>query len=156
MILTHLILFKFWAGASPVAAATYVRYRKPLNETEQRVASQQITNYSDQEKLIGSWQEDGVTTKLYRKHVDLTQAFLETDGTTIEHGIFNLDKVVKIYAVVEVSNEFIPLPKIDITGSTVTDMKITSSDIESVIDGSPSWTGFSSGYVVLEYTKTAP
>lgn len=154
MILTHLVLLELFDGAGPVAVQTYVRYRKPLNKTEQDVASIQITNYSDQEKLIGSWQEDGVTKKLYRKHIDLTQAFLETNATEIAHDILNLDKVIKISAVVEVSSEFIPLPKA--TTTEVTDMKITSSKITSVITGSPSWTGFSNGYVILEYTKTAP
>lgn len=154
MLSTHLIFFQFFPGARASVNQVYVRYRRPLNRTEQEVASIQITNTSDQEKLIGSWQEDGVSTKVYRKHIDLTQAFLETDGTTIAHEIVNLSKILRIDAVIEVSNEFIPLPKVDITGSTVTDLKVTSTDIESVIDGSPSWTGFSAGHIILEYTRT--
>jgi len=91
---------------------------------------------------------------IYTKVIDLTKTFLETDSTNIAHSISDLDVVISSCGMVKSSSIWYNLPYIDISSAEKSYYKIDSTNIVSVVEGSPSWTGFSEGHLILEYTRS--
>jgi hypothetical protein len=96
--------------------------------------------------------ETQIGTNRYRKRIAVTETFCRTSSTSIAHSITGLSAVHFITGMMIFETpKYYPLPFSD--GSATTSLYVTATNLVSVVSGSPTYAGFSSAFIELEYSK---
>ena len=105
-----------------------------------------LNTYSTDEHIIGTW----ITGKpVYRKVIDIDYITLNEGVNTIEHGISNMEAVVRMDFMLRYTNE-----NWYYNWDMYRNITIGYSVITVNISSDAGTTHFNDGHIILEYTKT--
>lgn len=128
-----------WAAALIRAIEDAAALRAQLSE---------LRFVSGSEATTGRWIDGrSVLTRV----VPITQAFLQTNGTSIAHGITGLGSVARVTGAWNSGGLQRAIPWVA-SGQSV-GVTISATNLTSVVVGSPAWPTFVSGHVIIEYTR---
>ena len=138
--------------------STYEAYIEPKifikndNNIYEEFIKKQEENYSEQERIIGTW-IDG--KPLYRKVIIINNIALNKGENTIAHGISNIDKGIKI-SCFNYSGVILPYINLNADSSLKTATFITGINSTNIVFRvvNDSWGAQNNWCVIMEYTKT--
>ena len=111
-----------------------------------------VHTYSTTEQVVGKWVDD---SDVYEKVINVGSVSAGSGGSTVSHGISNLNAVIEMYGVGYNSSEngFNLIPKVDNEASYQRSLTITSTDVK--VGGSANAQALTNVYVIIRYTKSS-
>jgi hypothetical protein len=139
-----------WADNANIRAYKIVDGNLVFDEEEdarlQEEYEELSNTYSTREKKIGTWING---KSVYRKVVDIDYITLVAGENTIEHGISNMETVVRMDLILRYINEEWYYNWDQYRNITIDYSKITIS-----IDSGYANSDWNGGHIIIEYTKT--
>jgi hypothetical protein len=90
---------------------------------------------------------------VYFKTIAISELFCETNNTAIAHNIDDFGGLIRAEGRFKDGSTWYTLPYHNSAGASIA-LKVDSTNVTSMISGTPAFTGWGEGYVTVWYTKS--